>query len=82
MTTVSATDSTSQTELIVAEDGSIPAEQLAGLGIRPGTHLRVVAPRDQAGSASLAGSMADLPDVGWEAFERASELARHDASPA
>ncbi len=30
-------------ELVVADDGSIPATQLASLGVRPGTHLRVVA---------------------------------------
>lgn len=29
-------------ELVVADDGSIPAEQLARLGLRPGAHLRVV----------------------------------------
>jgi hypothetical protein len=29
-------------ELVVADDGSIPADQVARLGLRPGSHLRVV----------------------------------------
>jgi hypothetical protein len=80
MMTVSATDPTPEAELVVADDGSIPAEQLAHLGIRPGTHLRVVATPERAGDTGLAGSLPNLPDVDWEDFERASELARHDAS--
>jgi hypothetical protein len=80
MMTVSATDPTPEAELVVADDGSIPAEQLARLGIRPGTHLRVVATPESAGDTGLAGSLPDLPDVDWKDFERASELARHDAS--
>lgn len=76
---VSAVDPTGEKELVVADDGSIPAEQLAGLGLQPGAHLRVVeAPRPAEESARLAGSLPDLPDVDWDAFERASELARRD----
>lgn len=62
-------------EVVVAEDGSIPASQLAGLGVRPGAHLRVVT---QSDSATLAGSMPDLPDLTWEDFERASVAAQSD----
>jgi hypothetical protein len=29
-------------ELVVADDGSIPAEQVAQLGLGPGSHVRVV----------------------------------------
>jgi hypothetical protein len=29
-------------ELVVADDGSIPADQVARLGLRPGSRLRVV----------------------------------------
>ena len=29
-------------ELVVADDGSIPAEQIGRLGLGPGAHLRVV----------------------------------------
>ncbi len=80
MRTVSATNPTPEAELVVADDGSIPAEQLARLGIRPGTHLRVVATPEQAGDTGVAGSLPDFPEVDWEDFESASELARHDAS--
>ena len=63
----------------MAEDGSIPAAQLARLGLRPGAHLRVVEASKPAGETTgLAGSLPDLPDLDWDAFERASELARRD----
>lgn len=65
-------------ELVVAPDGSIPAEQLARLGLRPGAHLRVVATKPADEAAPLAGSLLSLSDVSWEDFERASEAARHD----
>lgn len=66
--------------LVVAADGSIPADQLARLGLRPGARLRVVAVSEPgAAPMSLAGSLPDLPDIGWDAFERASALARRDA---
>jgi hypothetical protein len=70
-------------ELVVAEDGSIPAEQLAPLGLQPGAHLRVVEttpPSDHP--AELEGSLPDLPDLDWEDFERGSELARRDLAGA
>jgi hypothetical protein len=63
----------------VVEDGSIPADQLASLGLRLGAHLRVVATEEPSVAPSgLAGSLPDLPDIDWDAFERASELARRD----
>lgn len=80
---VSAVDPTGEKELVVAEDGSIPAEQLATLGLRPGAHLRVVGASQPAdGSPDLAGLLADLPDLGWEDFKRGSELAERDLSGA
>jgi hypothetical protein len=76
---VSAIEPTGEKELVVAEDGSIPADQLASLGLRPGAHLRVVATGGPSVAPSgLAGSLPDLPDLDWDAFERASELARQD----
>lgn len=63
-------------ELVVADDGSIPATQLASLGLRPGTHLRVVAAG--ANSDGIEAALADFPDLLWEDFERASQLARSD----
>lgn len=77
---VSAVDPTAEKELVVAEDGSIPAEQLARLGLRPGAHLRVVESAAGGQSPSLAGSLPDFPDLDWYAFERASELARRDVT--
>jgi hypothetical protein len=65
-------------ELVVAEDGSIPAEQIRQLGVRPGTHLRVVAEVPPQASGSIAGRLAGWPEVTWEDFERASRLAQAD----
>ena len=75
---MSAANTAEGSELVVAEDGSIPAEQVARLGLRPGAHLRVIEahPADSAGR--LSGSLPDFPDLAWEDFERASELARRD----
>jgi hypothetical protein len=52
-------------ELVVAADGSIPAEQIARLGLGPGAHLRVVAetpaasssPRRKTAKGILAGKV-------------------------
>lgn len=80
---VSAVEPTAEKELVVAEDGSIPAEQLARLGLRPGAHLRVVeAATSSRESTQLEGSLPDLPDLDWEDFERGSELAQRDLSGA
>jgi hypothetical protein len=65
-------------ELVVAEDGSIPAEQIRQLGVRPGTHLRVVAEVPPQAGGSIAGRLAGWPEVTWEDFERASRLAQAD----
>jgi hypothetical protein len=80
---VSAVDPVGEKELVVAEDGSIPAEQLARLGLQPGAHLRVVeATSVPAGTDELEGSLPDLPELEWEDFERGSELARLDLAGA
>ncbi len=67
-------------ELIVADDGSIPADQLAPLGVAPGDHLRVVESAPPSSTHALAGSLSAFPDLTWDDFERASELAQHDVS--
>jgi hypothetical protein len=69
-------------ELVVAADGSIPAEQLARLGVGPGAHLRVVETPATESTGSIAGSLSHLADVSWEDFQRASELAQQDLSAA
>jgi hypothetical protein len=61
--------------LVVAADGTIPAEQLARIGAMPGAHLRVV---ETTSTASVAGSLPDFPDLTWEDFERGSELASRE----
>ena len=70
-------------ELVVASDGSIPADQLARLGVGPGAHLRVV--QTPATGDSFAGSLPNLPDLTWEDFEKASaqraEELRRDRRP-
>lgn len=68
---VSAASEPAGHDLVVAPDGSIPADQLARLGVAPGAHLRVV-------QTSLAGSLPDFPDLTWEEFEHASALAKRD----
>lgn len=80
MINVSSADASRDFELVVAADGSIPADQLARLGLRPGTHLRVVAERSVRPPETLGGSLPDLPELSWEDFERGSELARRDLS--
>ena len=64
--------------VVVAEDGSVPASDLARLGLRPGTHLRLVPePADAPGRRSARGALASLvtsKDV--DAFEKAMEDAR------
>lgn len=80
---VSALGPAGEKELVVAEDGSIPTEQLESVGLRPGAHLRVVeASQPVDGSPDLVGLLPDLPDLDWEDFERGSELARRDLSGA
>jgi hypothetical protein len=61
-------------ELIVAADGSIPADQLARLGVEAGTHLRVVSVDDPVGAVSGILSL----DVSTDEAIRAM---RGDAEP-
>jgi len=72
---VSAASEPAGHELVVAPDGSIPAGQLARLGVAPGARLRVV---QTSQPRTLAGSLPELPDLAWEEFEEASALATHD----
>jgi hypothetical protein len=46
-------------------------------------HARIVIEDERSRHRStLAGSLPDLPDLSWEDFESASELARHDIASA
>lgn len=65
-------------ELVVAEDGRIPSEQITRLGMRPGMRLRVVAEQPPDAEGSIGGQLVTWPDLTWEDFERASQLAQAD----
>ena len=65
-------------DVVVASDGSIPAEQMVALGVRPGSHLRVVPAEQAAGAPGFRGSLKGFPEPSWEDFEHASEAARTD----
>jgi hypothetical protein len=73
-----ATTGQAEHELVVADDGSIPAEQITRLGVGPGTHLRVVSEQPSPAPGSIAGRLTSWPEMTWEDFEHASELARAD----
>jgi hypothetical protein len=75
---VSALDDDNPRELVVAGDGSIPADQLRKLGLLPGAHLRVVEALLVRAGGRLAGSLPEFADLAWEDFEHGSELARRD----
>ncbi len=68
--------------MIVADDGSIPADQVRKLGLEPGTHLRVVEEGPGPEGGPLGASMPGFPDLSWEDFERGGALAREDAAGA
>jgi hypothetical protein len=78
---MSALDDQGSYELVIAPDGSIPADQLARLGLEPGAHLRVVPAKVVNDTESLEGTLTTFPDVSWEDFERASDLAKADLNP-
>ncbi len=79
---MSTSGSSQSRELIVADDGSIPADQVRKLGLGPGTHLRVVEATSGPAGGSLGASLPSFPDLGWEDFERGSALAREDTARA
>jgi len=66
-------------ELVVAKDGSIPTDQLAALGPRPGA-LHVLASPSAVIRAGIAGALTDFPDITLEDFVEASALATRDHS--
>jgi hypothetical protein len=75
---MSNAEASSSLELVVANDGSIHADQLAQLGIRPGTRLCVVQQEPNTAQGTLRGLLPDLPDLTWEDFEAASKCAQVD----
>ncbi|HTW08934.1 MAG TPA: hypothetical protein VME46_15575 [Acidimicrobiales bacterium] len=79
LVTLSALGDDNVRELVVAGDGSIPADQLRVPGLLPGAHLRVVEAAVAPSGERLAGSLPEFADLAWEDFERGSELACRDA---
>lgn len=77
---MSALNSSHEFDLVVADDGSIPAEQVAALGVRPGTHLRVIPEPSDPVQGGIGGRLTSWPELTWEDFEQASELAQADLS--
>lgn len=67
-------------ELVVAPDGSIPADQLKRLGVGPGAHLHVVGTPATRSGGSFAGSLPNFPALTWQDFQHASQLAQQDLS--
>ncbi|MCA1675128.1 MAG: hypothetical protein LC799_24040 [Actinobacteria bacterium] len=44
--------------VVVADDGSLPASELARLGLRPGAHLRIVPEQRSGRRKSMLGALA------------------------
>ncbi|MBW0114463.1 hypothetical protein [Pseudonocardia abyssalis] len=69
MTTTSAASNDDGFDVVVADDGSVPAAELARHGVQPGTHLRLVVTDEPAtperrggrSAGKLAGTVA--PEV-------------------
>lgn len=44
--------------VVVADDGSLPAKELARLGLRPGAHVRIVPEQRSGQRTSMLGALA------------------------
>jgi hypothetical protein len=63
--------------VVVAEDGSLPASELARLGLRPGTHLRLVPEPRKSARGRMAGALATkLPVEAVDDWVRALDEAK------
>lgn len=66
-------------EVVVGADGGIAPEELARHGVRPGSHLRVVAQVERPQIRPTYGALrGQVRQVSWEDFEAASRLAVED----
>ena len=75
---VSTADADQGYDVVVAGDGSIPAAQLAALGVRQGSHLRVIPAEPAVAALGFRCSLKGFPEPSWDDFEHASEVARSD----
>src|SRR5664280_2285276 len=82
---MSTADAAGSWELVVGPEGSVPAEQLARLGVAPGAHLRVVSnPGSESTAArkSLAGVLRDrIDDTALDASMPPWQRTGRNASP-
>jgi hypothetical protein len=65
-------------EVVVAGDGSVPAERLTELGVRPGSHLRIIVADLPSAGSTFRGSLKGFPEPSWEDFEHVSEVVTND----
>ncbi len=71
MSSVSVSGDAEGFHVVVAEDGSVPASELARLGLPPGTHLRLVPEPRRAPRGRTAGALAaSLPAEAVDAWIR------------
>ncbi|MGD9530308.1 MAG: hypothetical protein AB7I38_19760 [Dehalococcoidia bacterium] len=69
--------------VVVAEDGSVPASELARLGLRPGTHLRLVPEPRRSSRGRMAGALAaNLPADAVDDWVRALDEAKAERAAA
>ncbi len=73
---MSSADAAHGYDVTVAGDGSIPADQLTALGVRLGSHLRVIVAEPAAAPLGFRGSLTGYHEPSWDDFERVSEVGR------
>ncbi|MGH3897887.1 MAG: hypothetical protein ACRDTA_06435 [Pseudonocardiaceae bacterium] len=63
--------------VVVAEDGSLPASELARLGLHPGEHLRLIPEQRPAARPRMAGALAaSVPAEAVDALIRGLDEAK------
>lgn len=83
MSTTPAPEAAEGFHVVVAEDGSLPATELARLGLRPGTHLRLVPEPRRSRRAGMAGALAaSLPVEAVDDWLRALDEAKAERAAA
>lgn len=77
MSSTPAQDDAEGFQVVVAEDGSVPASELARLGLPPGTRLRLVPEPRRAPRARMAGALAaSVPAEAVDALIRGLDEAK------
>ncbi len=77
MSNTLAPDDSEGFHVVVAEDGSLPASELARLGLHPGACLRLVPEPRRASRARMAGALAaNVPAEAIEALIRGLDEAK------